>query len=30
MKVKRADELLNIGDDDAVIAILRYFSWNQL
>jgi hypothetical protein len=29
-KVKRADELLNLDDDDQVIAILRFFSWNQL
>ena len=28
MKVKRADEILNLGDEDAVIAILRHFSWN--
>jgi hypothetical protein len=30
MKVKRADEILNLGDEDQVIAILRHFSWNQL
>lgn len=29
MKIAKANELLNLDDEDQVIAILRYFSWNQ-
>ena len=27
-KVQKANELLNMSNDDDVIAILRHFSWN--
>lgn len=29
IKIAKANELLNLDDEDQVIAILRYFSWNQ-
>ena len=29
MKIAKANELLNLVDEEQVIAILRYFSWNQ-
>lgn len=28
-KIQKANELLNMDKDDDVIAILRYFNWNQ-
>lgn len=28
-KIKKADALLNLEDEDKLIAILRYFNWDQ-